>query len=98
MVRAPTGVSLPSAGGGGDKRAPQLASEHPNKENGCPRDLVHAPHRRNRMTERTAPPTAEGHTTVPYIPGLADVPAARASVCFIAGEQGILANRADPLE
>jgi citrate synthase len=50
------------------------------------------------MTERTAPPTAEGHTTVPYVPGLADVPAARSSICFIDGDVGILEYRGYPIE
>ena len=50
------------------------------------------------MTERTAPTTAEGHTALPYVPGLADVPAARSSICFIDGEQGILEYRGYPIE
>ena len=50
------------------------------------------------MTERTATPAAEGPMTVPYIPGLADVPAARSSICFIDGEQGILEYRGYPIE
>jgi len=50
------------------------------------------------MTERTAPPAAEGHTTLPYIPGLADVPAARSSICFIDGDQGILEYRGLSIE
>src|SRR5467141_1255011 len=50
------------------------------------------------MMERTAPPPAEGHTTVPYIPGLADVPAARSSICFIDGEAGVLEYRGYPIE
>ena len=50
------------------------------------------------MTERTAPPAAEGHSTVPFVPGLADVPAARSSICFIDGEAGILEYRGYPIE
>ncbi|MBI4363863.1 MAG: citrate synthase [Candidatus Latescibacteria bacterium] len=53
------------------------------------------------MTERTAPPiagTAEGHSSAPFIPGLDGVPAARSSVCFIDGDQGILEYRGFPIE
>src|SRR6266850_1067281 len=51
------------------------------------------------MTERTAPPAgAEGHTNIPFVPGLADVPAARSSICFIDGEAGILEYRGYPIE
>ena len=50
------------------------------------------------MTERTAPTAAEGQPSVPYVPGLADVPAARSSVCFIDGDQGILEYRGYPIE
>jgi citrate synthase len=50
------------------------------------------------MTERTAPPAAEGQTNVPYVPGLADVPAARSSICFIDGDIGILEYRGYPIE
>jgi len=35
---------------------------------------------------------------VPYIPGLAGVPAARSSVCFIDGERGRLQYRGYPVE
>ena len=51
------------------------------------------------MTEHTAPPAgAEGHTNIPFVPGLADVPAARSSICFIDGEAGILEYRGYPIE
>jgi citrate synthase len=50
------------------------------------------------MPERTAPPAAEWHTNVPYVSGLADVPAARSSICFIDGEIGILEYRGYPIE
>jgi citrate synthase len=36
--------------------------------------------------------------TVPYVPGLAGVPAARSSVCFIDGEKGRLQYRGYPVE
>jgi citrate synthase len=35
---------------------------------------------------------------VPYVPGLAGVPAARSSVCFIDGERGLLQYRGYPVE
>ena len=50
------------------------------------------------MTERTALPAAEGHSNVPFVPGLADVPAARSSICFIDGDIGILEYRGYPIE
>lgn len=51
------------------------------------------------MTERTAPsPSAEGHSMIPFIPGLDGIPAARSSVCFIDGEQGVLEYRGYPIE
>ena len=51
------------------------------------------------MSERTAPPpSAEGHSTIPFIPGLDGIPAARSSVCFIDGEQGVLEYRGYPIE
>ena len=50
--------------------------------------------------ERTAPPasSAEGHSAVPFVPGLDGVPAARSSVCFIDGEEGVLEYRGYPIE
>ena len=50
------------------------------------------------MTERTAPATTPGPSPVPYVPGLADVPAARSSICFIDGDQGILEYRGLSIE
>src|SRR5688572_10676001 len=38
------------------------------------------------------------HEQVPYVPGLAGVPAARSSVCFIDGERGVLQYRGYPVE
>src|SRR5690349_12690226 len=38
------------------------------------------------------------HQQVPYVPGLAGVPAARSSVCFIDGERGRLQYRGYPAE
>ncbi|MEY4510673.1 MAG: hypothetical protein RLZZ450_2795, partial [Pseudomonadota bacterium] len=35
---------------------------------------------------------------VPYVPGLAGVPAARSSVCFVDGERGRLQYRGYPVE
>jgi citrate synthase len=37
-------------------------------------------------------------TAVPYVPGLAGVPAVRSSVCFVDGERGRLQYRGDPVE
>src|SRR5690348_8688802 len=37
-------------------------------------------------------------TVVPYVPGLAGVPAARSQVCFIDGERGRLQYRGYPVE
>ena len=45
------------------------------------------------MTERTTATTTPGPSPVPFVPGLADVPAARSSICFIDGDQGILEYR-----
>ncbi|HEU4333232.1 MAG TPA: citrate/2-methylcitrate synthase, partial [Candidatus Eisenbacteria bacterium] len=51
------------------------------------------------MPERTAPsaPPA-GAPTVPYIPGLDGVPAAKSSICWIDGDEGILEYRGIPIE
>ena len=52
------------------------------------------------MSERTAPPPATPSPTpaVPFVPGLDGVPAARSSICFIDGDQGILEYRGYPIE
>ena len=47
-------------------------------------------------TAPSAPPT--GHPTVPYIPGLDGVPAAKSSICWIDGEKGVLEYRGIPIE
>jgi len=43
-----------------------------------------------------APPT--GSTTIPYIPGLDGVPAAKSSICWIDGDEGVLEYRGIPIE
>jgi citrate synthase len=51
------------------------------------------------MSERTAPPTvAATPRAVPFVPGLDGVPAAKSSICFIDGDQGILEYRGHPIE
>jgi citrate synthase len=51
------------------------------------------------MSERTAPPPNDQATpAIPFVPGLDGVPAARSSVCFIDGDQGILEYRGYPIE
>ena len=50
------------------------------------------------MTERTAAATTPTPSPVPFVPGLADVPAARSSICFIDGDQGILEYRGLSIE
>ena len=50
------------------------------------------------MTERTTATTTPGPSPVPFVPGLADVPAARSSICFIDGDQGILEYRGLSIE
>ena len=49
------------------------------------------------MTDRAAP-VPETPPAIPLIPGLADVPAARSSVCFIDGDAGVLEYRGFPIE
>jgi citrate synthase len=51
------------------------------------------------MPERTAPtaPPA-GASPVPYIPGLDGVPAAKSSICWIDGDEGVLEYRGIPIE
>ena len=53
------------------------------------------------MSERIAPPPGTASTAparVPYVPGLDGVPAARSSICFIDGDEGILEYRGHPIE
>ena len=52
------------------------------------------------MSERTAPPpaTPSPAPALPFVPGLDGVPAAKSSICFIDGDQGILEYRGYPIE
>jgi len=50
------------------------------------------------MTERTTAAPTPTPSPVPFVPGLADVPAARSSICFIDGDQGILEYRGLSIE
>ena len=51
------------------------------------------------MSERTAsPPGPSAHAPVPYVPGLDGVPAAKSSICWIDGDQGVLEYRGYPIE
>ena len=49
------------------------------------------------MTDAVSP-APEGRAALPLIPGLADVPAARSSICFIDGDAGVLEYRGHPIE
>ena len=50
------------------------------------------------MPDRTATASTAGSSPVPYIPGLDGVPAARSSICWIDGDQGVLEYRGFPIE
>lgn len=51
------------------------------------------------MTDHAAPATsAESQPAIPLVPGLADVPAARSSICWIDGDAGVLEYRGYPIE
>lgn len=51
------------------------------------------------MSDHAAPSTGtESPSPVPLIPGLADVPAARSSICWIDGDAGVLEYRGYPIE
>jgi len=50
------------------------------------------------MSERTASTPPAGASPIPYIPGLDGVPAARSSICWIDGDQGVLEYRGLPIE
>jgi len=49
------------------------------------------------MPDRTATTPTAG-SPVPYIPGLDGVPAAKSSICWIDGDQGVLEYRGHPIE
>src|SRR5256885_14969064 len=56
-------------------------------------------HRRSSMSERTAPPlSTPSQPKIPYVPGLEGVPAAKSSICWIDGDQGILEYRGYAIE
>ena len=48
------------------------------------------------MSDRTATTTAG--SPIPYVPGLDGVPAAKSSICWIDGDQGVLEYRGFPIE
>jgi citrate synthase len=51
------------------------------------------------MTDSTKAPTdTESQPSIPLIPGLADVPAARSAICWIDGDAGVLEYRGIPIE
>jgi len=51
------------------------------------------------MPDRTAPPAAPATTSpIPFVPGLDGVPAAKSSICWIDGDQGVLEYRGYPIE
>ena len=50
------------------------------------------------MPDRTAPAPTAGTPTIPFVPGLDGVPAAKSSICWIDGDQGILEYRGYPIE
>ena len=53
------------------------------------------------MSERTAPPPSTGSVApprLPYVPGLDGVPAAKSSICFIDGDEGVLEYRGYNIE
>jgi citrate synthase len=51
------------------------------------------------MPDRTAPPAATATTSpIPFVPGLDGVPAAKSSICWIDGDQGVLEYRGYPIE
>jgi len=51
------------------------------------------------MPDRTAPAaTASPTSPIPFVPGLDGVPAAKSSICWIDGDQGILEYRGYPIE
>jgi citrate synthase len=50
------------------------------------------------MPDRTAPATTASTPPIPFVPGLDGVPAAKSSICWIDGDQGILEYRGYPIE
>ena len=50
------------------------------------------------MPDRTAPAPTASTPPVPFVPGLDGVPAAKSSICWIDGDQGILEYRGYPIE
>ena len=49
------------------------------------------------MPDRTAPAPTAG-SPIPFVPGLDGVPAAKSSICWIDGDQGVLEYRGYPIE
>ncbi|HKQ19837.1 MAG TPA: citrate synthase [Candidatus Eisenbacteria bacterium] len=50
------------------------------------------------MPDRTAPAPTASTPPIPFVPGLDGVPAAKSSICWIDGDQGILEYRGYPIE
>jgi len=50
------------------------------------------------MPEKTAPAATASTPPIPFVPGLDGVPAAKSSICWIDGDQGILEYRGYPIE
>jgi citrate synthase len=50
------------------------------------------------MSDRTAPAPTTGPSPIPFVPGLDGVPAAKSSICWIDGDQGVLEYRGFPIE
>ena len=50
------------------------------------------------MPDRIAPAATAGISPIPFVPGLDGVPAAKSSICWIDGDQGILEYRGYPIE
>ena len=50
------------------------------------------------MPDRTTPAATASTPPIPFVPGLDGVPAAKSSICWIDGDQGILEYRGYPIE
>jgi citrate synthase len=50
------------------------------------------------MPDRTAPAPTASNPPIPFVPGLDGVPAAKSSICWIDGDQGVLEYRGYPIE
>jgi citrate synthase len=50
------------------------------------------------MPDRTAPAAPATTSPIPFVPGLDGVPAAKSSICWIDGDQGVLEYRGYPIE